>query len=126
MPYYQNEEHDPILAERRRERMEEFREESRKLFDKFSDKLYDDYINRGDTGFYIRHIHACSFYLERIGVMAGPHTEDKVGVTSARKKCEEYLKTRHTKMDDGEEVCDTCPYMREVLFDDDGDILFVY
>ena len=126
MPYYQNEEHDPILAEQRRKRMEEFREESRKLFDKFSDSLYGDYLVREDTGYYIGHIHACSLYLKNVGVFAGPHVGKQIGIVNAQKKCEEYLASQGKKMDEEEEVCDTCLYMREVLFDDDGNILFVY
>ena len=126
MPYYQNEEHDPILVEQRRKRMKEFREESRKLFDKFSDSLYGDYLAREDTGYYIGHIHACSLYLKNIGVFAGPHVGKKIGIVNAQKKCEEYLASQGKKMDEEEEACDTCPYMREVLFDDDGNILFVY
>ena len=126
MPYYQNEEHDPILVEQRRKRMKEFREESRKLFDKFSDSLYGDYLAREDTGYYIGHIHACSLYLKNIGVFAGPHVGKKIGIVNAQKKCEEYLASQGKKMDEEEEACDTCPYMREVIFDDDGNILFVY
>ena len=43
----------------------------------------------------------------------------------AKKKCKAYLTSIGEKMDEYEEICDKCPYMRIVCLDKDYNIVFI-
>ena len=81
-------------------------------------KTFDRYISKHGSEtelgklIFISHIHECVFrmlYKKKI----------------AKKKCKAYLTSIEEEMDEYEEICDKCPYMRIVYLDKDDNIVFI-
>ena len=83
-------------------------------FDRCIDRYISKHSSETELGkpIFINHIHECvfkMFYKKKI----------------AKKKCKAYLTSIGEKMDEYEEICDKCPYMRIICLDKDDNIVFI-
>lgn len=104
-----------------------FEEELNKEIHKLQNEVAKTYFNKlwllnNKEGISTKHMHYCQFELEK-----------KLGIGSKHPslKCKQYLKTLGMKRDYCLSCCDKagpngCKYMKTIVWDSNGEILFIY